>query len=89
MPTLFAKFPKGTWFKMLVVDSRGGDQLPVHSVPGPARAVQLPHGEAPAAAPAPPAAAGPAVPPRRPAAAARLLRQPGARHVYVLPQDSG
>ena len=74
---------------MLVVDSGGGDQLPVHSVPRPARALQLPHGEAAAAAPAPPAAAGSAVPPRRPAAAARLLRQPGPRHVHVLPQDSG
>ena len=39
---------------MLVVDPRGGDQLPVHSVPGPARALQLPHGAAAAAAPAPP-----------------------------------
>ena len=58
-------------------------------MPGPARPLQLPHGAAAAAAPAPPAAAGPAVPPRRPAAAARLLRQPGPRHVHVLPQDSG
>ena len=38
----------------MLVDSGGGDQLPVHSVPGPARALQLPHGAAAAAAPAPP-----------------------------------